>query len=1402
MTMRYLKGIRQRILKSRLGNSKSTFRSPKAILPRAVICCVVFVLSTLTAHGQNESANWYFGIFSGLDFNSAAPVELTDGSLFTVDGCATVSNAQGELLFYSNAWSIWNRNHQEMPNGFDLQGNPSSTQGVIIVPQPNTTDIYYVFTTDELGESGGLQYHVVDMRREGGLGDVTVKNNYLLNSSTEKLTAVLHANGEDVWILAHEYQSDAFMAYLLTENGLQTTPVVTNIGPVYASGFLEQASRGSLKASHDGTKVVAGSADSHFDLFNFDANTGVLSNRIDLSQHFRPFTITPDIFFYGLEFSPDNTKLYASVFYQIGLASYTVLHQFDVAVHDFTAISNSAYELPRQDYFVGGLQLAIDGKIYGAQENRLDLSVINNPNAGGAALDYEPEGLTLTQGMSAIGFPQLIVLPQNVRIMEENVCLGSPTIFSLENADNNLGVLWDFGDGTTSNEQMPQHTYATTGQYMVTVEVTFAGNTVTEDKTITIFDTPVVTTPADFRLCDTDNDGYAIFDLSTKDAEIFGTLDQTRFTLAYYSSRDDAENAVNPIINPDFTNTVPNVQEVFARVSNNSNSMCFVLTSFRLFADPSPVLQPVTDWAVCDTDGDGIYDFNLADKAPEILGTRNGTFFTIRFFQNQADADTNMNPIIGNYQNTAPMETIYYRIANTANTSCFAIDSFNISVFDFPTAIVPTDLRVCDLDNDGFQIFDLTLKDPEILGALPPQTFVVSYHGSLVDAENNVDQLAATNFTNTVPEVQSIYARVSHRENAACFDVVSFGLRVDATPMLQTVTDWEVCDADVDGVFDFDLTQKIPEILGAQDATLYGVQFFENQGDADSNNNPIVGNYQNTLQTETIYYRVENNNNGNCFVVGSFAISVSDLPTASSPADFNVCDDDNDGFLVVDLSIKDTEILGTLPPQDFEVSYHTSLTDAENDLNRVIKTNFTNTTPSLQQLHARVTNTNNSACFDVVSFHIVVHATPVIEQVADWLACDDDGDGFFDFDLAEKLPEILNGQNGTLFTVAFFGSQQDANSNTNPILGNYRNSGPTETLYYRITNMTNAACFGIGNFSLIITPRPRAAALGTVTVCNTLEDPFDFTYDLTQLDVEILDGQNPNTLQITYFENQTDAESGQNGIINNTVAYTGSDRSIYVRVAQATNTDCFITERFTLSIPEAPNPLLEDSYAICPDAPQLLIYGGPFDTWEWRDGAGTLLSTEDTLQVEAVGEYNLTVTELTNGTRCERTSAFEVFSSGVPEQISVGMTTLSTAIVELQVAVVGNGNFEYSLDGVNFQASNIFQVNAGTFTIFVRDIGRCRTITEEIFVVGYPRFFTPNGDRVNEFWNVVGVATDNGNASVSIFDRYGTLLSQVSPSSIGWNGTYKGNPMPASDYWFIYENGSGQQLKGHFTLKR
>jgi len=358
-------------------------------------------LSSVSSQQQNTANDWYFGYNAGIKFEYGVPHGVTGGALYTEEGCATVGDENGDLLFYTDGETVYNRNHQIMLNGSGLLGSWSATSAAIIIPYPHSDSLFYIFTTDMAGNhlQNGLRYSIVDMSLDGGLGGITSTKNILLETPvTEKLTAVLHQNLIYVWLVAHRWNSNEFISYLITDTGLVDTPIVSAVGSIHqggasswppADGYVNAA--GYLNSNSTGTQLaLAIYRENLFELFDFDNGTGIVSN-----CHTSPANYPGA---YGVEFSPNGTKLYVT---QVDVSN---IYQFDITQP--SPFSNPIH-IASPTYQPSAIKVGPNGKLYVSENGNSYLSVINNPNALGLNCDYQSNAVYLEGQQARRGLPTL-----------------------------------------------------------------------------------------------------------------------------------------------------------------------------------------------------------------------------------------------------------------------------------------------------------------------------------------------------------------------------------------------------------------------------------------------------------------------------------------------------------------------------------------------------------------------------------------------------------------------------------------------------------------------------------------------------------------------------------------------------------------------------------------------------------------------------------------------------------------------------------------------------------------------------------------------------------------------------------------------------------------------------------
>lgn len=407
--------------------------------------------------------------------------------------------------------------------------------------------------------------------------------------------------------------------------------------------------------------------------------------------------------------------------------------------------------------------------------------------------------------------------------------------------------------------------------------------------------------------------------------------------------------------------------------------------------------------------------------------------------------------------------------------------------------------------------------------------------------------------------------------------------------------------------------------------------------------------------------------------------------------------------------------------------------------------------------------------------------------------CDDNGNGITVFDLT-KVDNIIKNNNATLSPVVYYESLTDAQGKINPVLNpaTYTNKPSIPILFARVTNTFN--CPNYAQLNLVIANN-SIATQNPVSTCDA-DDTQDgwYQFDLNaQVTPQVLTGL-PAGMIVEYYLNTTDAVSQKNTLPNIFKNTTANQQIIYARIVNGA--DCYGIIPITLVVNTFSPPNFQDeTTALCKGSSTTLSVDSNFSSYLWNTG-----ETTSSIMVTAPGNFSVKVTDV-NG--CEKTKKFTLTSSEIATITGASINDFAGNDNSVLIEYTGVGNYEFSLDGSYFQDNPLFTgIAPGSYLAYARDKNGCGVSAPfQIYVLDYPRFFTPNGDGFNDIWKIKNLDLFPKGV-ISIFNRYGKLLKQLNTNTPGWNGKYNNLDLPADDYWFNLNFGDGKVIKGHFSLKR
>ena len=680
----------------------------------------------LKSYSQGEANIWYFGDYAGLDFNSGNPLSISGSKLTTREGCSSFSDANGNLLFYSDGTTVWNKNHNPMPNGTFLKGGSSSSQSAMIIPKPASTTEFYIFTVGSFAnENPGFNYYTIDMTKDGGFGDV-VRGPVDLNEGrelewTEKVAAINGKDCETFWVIS--YVGDEFKAYKITKNGVAFRPITTK------TGYYAQDKRGYLKISPNGKKIaIAHMKDQKLFLYDFNNQTGLVTNPQELNLSYPAHSP------YGLEFSSSGEKLYVHAsndYYSEDFSEwnnpanhYSTLYQFNLKQPTTALINSSRVILDSQNLYRGALQLGPDKKIYRALAHTYNkgsnyLGVIEFPENDGLNCNYIHNAIDLGPNKSTQGLPPFIAsIFYQIEILNASkdnevvtnqtikLCTGTDYTFNTETLPGNAVYSWKLNDSifsTNASINLKNIQKTNAGKYQLKASlvdrcgksIIYEGNFEVE-----VYDPPIVPENLIFDQCDFDSnslDGITLFNLETKISEI--TNNNPKLIVTFYKSIIDFENDM-PIENPSEYASYTN-QNFIVKITDTL-SECSSIGKMELNVYPTS-LDTYDAIYTCENElnSDSKYSqptnlgsFNLEIKREQIEELFSNYNIVVEFYENILDTQLQTNKIDGVKE--YPNREIFVRISNKDNNNCISAGKFNLVVNKIPLPnFVDEDVVLC-----------------------------------------------------------------------------------------------------------------------------------------------------------------------------------------------------------------------------------------------------------------------------------------------------------------------------------------------------------------------------------------------------------------------------------------------------------------------------------------------------------------------------------------------------------------------------------------------------------------------------------------------------------------------------------------------------------------------------------
>lgn len=885
-----------------------------------------------------------------------------------------------------------------------------------------------------------------------------------------------------------------------------------------------------------------------------------------------------------------------------------------------------------------------------------------------------------------------------------------------------------------------------------------------------------------YSVCDINADNQEPFDFPLTIGPLITT--QQGATFAAYGTYDEAFNGTGTVLN----SVKEGAYTVYIRVQIPNG--CFAVATVNMNVTFTKIQANEKTEYICFNGTDDI-SVNLSTLSNGMLISPT-TVQTTEFYYTFVSATLGNSPVSPNQTITTDgnfvTQTYYVRFENSDD--CYTIRPINVNLVH--PVIVQSSFTVCDFNNDNAENIQLSQFSSAIIGN---QNATTTFYLTAADAASGTNPVNAYTLNGT----KQFFVKINSYN---CQQVYPFTVSLTSTPVVNSPVNinlTNICDNNNDGVEIYNLTSAQSQITSSQNVSF--TYYLNYNATTQTFSNEITNPTQFAVSggSATVFVKVKFNNN-ECFSVSKLNITMTFLPVVVlNNATLNRCDEDfnlsetfqlNDAIPQLFVASQNTYALSNMTITYYNTAAEANAGNPSNQIGNTVTTNV-----STVQVWARF-QSKTTGCYSVAPIQLNTYFPPkAINSTV--TVCDENLDGSYEVNLLNFTGQMVDLPNpANVFT--FYLTQQDAQNNVNPIANpsNFTaNPFPTQ-IWVKVQNLPG--CQDIATVSFVLGNKLTLQNSGPfqLAACDTGNNGTE-NVDLTQFQNQLYTGANAT---FTYYPSLADLNAGTNAIAapaNYTYTQGSGSSSVYVKVSVPGS--CSNAAEIKLSLKNTPVFDIPTLY-FCPEGTldyTVKVEGYTIVSYTWTSPSGQVISTTDTLTgIKVLGTYTLTVTA-SNG--CSYTDTFEVKHYEVPV-----IENLEFNGNNATVHATGTKPIEYSIDGITWQASNMFyNLPTGITTFYVRYTGSDCIVKQQGVVLDIKNAITPNGDGMNDQWIVKNLQVfGNRMSNVKIFDRYQMLIfEQSSNTQFYWDGTLKGRAIPTSSYWYVVTLPDGRTFTGWILVK-